>query len=331
MAEERATKNVLQQRLKIRHLVLLAAIEEHGTISKAAASLNITQSATTKTLRELENLLGITLFNRSSRGVTPTVYGQTLISHAEVILSEVHSASDEIAALRSGSAGRIVVGIFRAAAAALLPNALIEAQAQYPGMAITVVAGANDVLMPALRAGEIDMLVGYMTDTRPRQDLVQERLYVDSATIVARPQHPVHTARKALSLKALADGQWILPTEESVLRRYANACFRAAGVEPPSAAIETHSTTVVQSLLVRSDMLAVLPHEIAVQLESFGSLKIVPVQMQGPGLPVGITTVSKRPLKPAARRLAEILRRVASNKPTPPDARKRPKVRRRGI
>ena len=87
---------LLQHRLKIRHLVLLTAIAKHGSLLKAAASLHVTQSAATKALRELEEVLKISLFDRSPRGVTPTAYGLSLIDHAKAILSQVHFAAEEL-------------------------------------------------------------------------------------------------------------------------------------------------------------------------------------------------------------------------------------------
>jgi DNA-binding transcriptional LysR family regulator len=311
MKGDGTTNTLLQHRLKIRQLVLLTAIAEQKSVSKAASALHITQSAATKTLRELEDALEVSLFNRTPRGVTPTAFGQSLIAHAKSILGEVNSAAEEIAALKTGSAGRIVIGILRAAAPALLPDTFVRSLAEYPDISITVVAGTYETLAPALRAGEIDFLVGYLTDSRPRQDLIQERLYLDSAAIVTRHAHPLRLHRRPLTLTDLADRQWILPMENTVLRRHVDAAFRAVGIEPPRASIESHSTTLVQSLLMKSDMLAALPYEDALQLEKFGLVAILPVAMDCPQLPVGITTFAERMPKAAAKTLMSILRDVA--------------------
>lgn len=310
MPGDKATHSLLQHRLKIRHLILVKTVADQRSISKAAAVLHITQSAATKTLRELEESLGAELFKRGPRGVSPTAYGQALLRRADAILGEVHSAADEIAALKSGAAGRIVIGILRAAAPSLLPDAFLQARRQYPELAITVMEGTQEALLPSLRAGEIDFLVGYLTDARARDGLVQERLYADAAAIVARPGHPLARSRR-LSLADLAERQWVLPGENSVLRRHVDAAFRAAGVEPPRGLIESHSTTLVQSFLQQSDLLAVLPRQVALQLERFGLAVVLPVAVPGNALPVGITSCAERPLKPAARTLIDILRRVA--------------------
>ena len=310
MSGDKATHNLLQHRLKIRHLILIKTVADQRSISKAAAALHITQSAATKTLRELEESLGVELFKRGPRGVAPTAYGQAMLHRADAILSEVNSAADEIAALRTGAAGRIYIGILRVAAPTLLPDAFLQARRQYPELAVTVVAGTHEALHPSLLAGEIDFLVGYLNDARARTGLVQEKLYADAAAIVVRRGHPLARSRR-MSLAALAGRQWILPVENSVLRRHLDAAFRSAGVPPPRGLIESHSTTLVQAFLQQSDMLAVLPRQAALQLEKAGLIAILPVTVPGGGLPVGITSCVDRPPKPAAMTLIESLRRVS--------------------
>jgi DNA-binding transcriptional LysR family regulator len=301
---------LLQHRLKIRHLVLLTAIAKDGTLLKAAESLHVTQSAATKALRELEEGLKISLFDRSPRGVTPTAFGLSLINHAKAILSQVHVAAEELTELKLGSAGRVVVGTLRAAAPSLLPRTLIQLRSKHPGIGVTIFEGTLDVLGPALRAGEIDFLVGYLPEFRPLQGLSQERLYYDAAAVVVRCGHPV-LQRKRVSLKHLINEQWILPLPDTVLRRHVDNVFRRLGCEPPNSAIESYATMLIQSLLLQSDMIAVLPYQVAVQLEKFGLLSILPIALEGASLPVGITTRANQPLTAAAKTLVDILRGVA--------------------
>jgi DNA-binding transcriptional LysR family regulator len=136
-------------------------------------------------------------------------------------------------------------------------------------------------------------------------------LYLDSAAIVVRRGHPLAAQKEAMTLVSLKDQQWILPLVDTVLRRHIDAAFRAAGCEPPACAIESHATILIESLLLQSDMVAALPYQIARQLEQFGLLAVLPAKVDGVGLPVGITTCANRPLKPAAKTLVDVLRRVA--------------------
>jgi DNA-binding transcriptional LysR family regulator len=176
---------------------------------------------------------------------------------------------------------------------------------------MSVVTGTYEALRPSLRAGEIDFLLGYLSESRPHQDLQQQRLYLDEAAVVARSAHPL-AKQGEHELRDLVHQDWILPVENSVLRRHFNAAFRAVGCEPPRSLVESHSTMLVQSFLLKTDMLAALPLQIALQLEQFGVVSILKVKLPGSGLPVGITTCSDRAMKPAAERLLEVLRQVAS-------------------
>jgi DNA-binding transcriptional LysR family regulator len=305
---------LLQRHLRIRHLILLTTIAQQGSLLKAASFLNITQSATTRALSELESSLTIKLFLRSSRGVTPTAFGQVLINHAEAILGEIRYTADELTELEAGSGGHIVIGVLRAAAPALLPQALVQFRAQHPRVTITVIEGTFPVLSPAVRAGEIDFIVGYLPEVGPRQGLTQERLYFDAVAIVVRRSHPIlRLKKKRLTLADLADQSWVLPLRDTVLRRRIDAEFRAADLEAPIACIESVTTSLLQSLLAQTNMVVVLPYQVAEQFKKLGLVSILPIKLSSTGLPVGITMRSDYLQKPAVKALVEIMRSVAQN------------------
>ena len=90
---------LLDGRLKLRHLVLVDALTEHGSIVAAAAHLRITQPGLTRTLHELEDMLGVTLYERGPRGVTPTLYGTAYTAHARAVLAQITQAGQHIAEL----------------------------------------------------------------------------------------------------------------------------------------------------------------------------------------------------------------------------------------
>ena len=93
-------------RLKTRQLMLLAAMEEEGNVRRAADSLGITQPAASRLLKELEDMLGVSLFDRTPHGMLATMYGEVMIRHARMVLSNLSHAHDEISALRAGLTGQ---------------------------------------------------------------------------------------------------------------------------------------------------------------------------------------------------------------------------------
>src|SRR6516225_9305812 len=106
----------LQLRLKLRQLRVFLAVAEHGTLLKASEYLHMSQPAVTKYLSDLELIVGARLFSRSSRGVTPTAFGEILIEHANMIMTELRQVSEKLSALSTGHAGSVVVGTLLAAA-----------------------------------------------------------------------------------------------------------------------------------------------------------------------------------------------------------------------
>lgn len=100
------TDRLLDGRVKIRHLVLVTAIADEGTLVRAAESLHITQPVVTRGLREVEEVLGVPLFERLPRGVRPTQYGHSFIERARSVLAELRAAGRRCGCCSRGSSAR---------------------------------------------------------------------------------------------------------------------------------------------------------------------------------------------------------------------------------
>ena len=145
-------------RLKLRQIRLLLAVEAHGNIQNAARALGISQPAATRLIRDLERDFEVQLFQRTNRGVVATPFGTALIRHGKLIVAQLSNAAQELDDLAEGTTGRVVVGTLLAASPRLLPGAVARVVAERPNVAIKIVEGTNDVLMPALHAGDIDLV-----------------------------------------------------------------------------------------------------------------------------------------------------------------------------
>ncbi|MFC8270749.1 LysR family transcriptional regulator [Streptomyces cinereoruber] len=102
--------DLLDGRLKFRHLTLLIAVYDHGSVVWAAESLHLTQPAAARTLRELEAIAEFPLFVRLPRGTRPTVYDEALVGHARVVVTEIRRAREHLTGLRRGQDGTVTVG-----------------------------------------------------------------------------------------------------------------------------------------------------------------------------------------------------------------------------
>lgn len=300
----------LDSRLKLSQLRLLAAIGEAGSINQAAALLNLSQPAITKSLRDLEQRFGVPLFERGRFGAIPTVYGRALLARVGTIMAELRRATDELTEIGAGREGQITVGTLISASAALLPRALAKLQGERPRVTVQVVDATNDVLLPNLRIGQLDLVVGRLPEARERMGVTQEKLYTERGCVVARPQHPM-AQRRQLTLAQLRECAWILPPPSTTLHRRIEAVFRASGVDLPRPAFESSSLLMNQQLLRELDVLCVVPLTVARRWVAEEFVRILPLEMDGLSGPVGICTATDRPLSPVAARLMQILRDVA--------------------
>lgn len=301
-------ENHLLSRLKLKQLKLLVTVGEQKNILRAAQVLNMAQPAATKTIREIEATLGVALFERSSRGVAPTLYGEIIIRHAKLILSQLRHASEELLSLQEGTTGKIAVGTLLAAAPTLLPRSIALLKKERPNIIISVVEGTNDKLMPMLRVGDLDLVLGRLPEYREREGLTQEVLYYEPVCIVARRDHPLAN-RTDLTMADLADQEWILPPPQTSLRRQIESAFRKAGIEPPSRAVESVSVLTNHTLLMETDMVACMPFQV---VETQEQLCRLPISLKAALGPVGVTLRSAPSLTPAALYFLGALRRVAA-------------------
>lgn len=304
-------------RLGFRHLRMMIAIAEEGHLLGAAQRLSVTQSAVTKALKDTESMLGIRLFDRTNRGVVPTIFGEALVTHSRMILAQLGHASEEIHDLRDGTGGHVSVGTLHSAAAVLLPKAIALLRKQRPKVIVSVIEGTDDLLLPALAIGELDFVVGRFPEAAERRDLARETLLRDTACVVVRAGHPLEN-RRDLSLRDLIAWDWILPRHDTTLRRQLDAAFRAQDVEPPMHAVESMSLLINRSLLTHDDYLSVWPWQAANAEREAGRLTILPIALPATVGPIGITTRKSARLSPASEHLRAILREVAVSAPRSP-------------
>ncbi len=299
----------LQLKLKLRQLRVLLAIAEHGTLIKAAEHLHMSQPAVTKYLNDLEQVMGVELFNRTSRGVTPTAFGEILIEHANLIVAELRYVSEKLTSLALGHAGSVAVGTLLAAAPRLLPKAVALLKRQHPRLTVSIIEGTNDRLLPALRLGTLDLVVGRLPQGGDYQDLAHEVLYDEPVNVVVRMNHPI-ARKRTVCLGDLVDQQWILPPPQTTLRRQIEDAFRLNRLRLPGHLVESVSILTIRTLLLETDMVGVLPYQVVKSDEDLGLLKTLPITMPTTLRPVGITRRAEKALTPAAEYLCECLRRV---------------------
>ncbi|WP_101760042.1 LysR substrate-binding domain-containing protein [Oceanicoccus sp. KOV_DT_Chl] len=300
----------LVSRLKIKHLRLLVTVAEQKNIFKASQIMNMAQPAATKTIRDMENALDIILFDRSSRGVTPTPYGTVLIKHAKLILSQIKHVSEELISIQDGISGKVNIGTLLAASPTLLPKSLATLKRERANISVSVIEGTNDMLLPGLLMGDIDVVVGRLPEVQENEGLSSEVLYYEPIALVARKGHPLASKQK-LSLKDLVNEQWILPSSGTTLRREIDNAFHKAGLNVPHDSIECVSILTNRTLLMETDMIAAMPYQVIRSYEDMGLLEQLPLKIKAELGPVGFTVRANSELTPAANYFLSILKQTA--------------------
>ncbi|MFV0492747.1 MAG: LysR substrate-binding domain-containing protein [Pseudorhodobacter sp.] len=295
------------ERLKLRQIRLLVAVADHRSILHAARAMNISQPAATTLIKDLEADLQSALFNRTNRGVVPTPLGDSLIRNGRLILNQMGRAAQELTELRDGTGGRLAVGTLLAGSATLLPHAILRAQQGRPNLHVKVSVGTNEQLMPALRAGELDMVVGRLSSYRYRQEVVQEPLYSGTIVGVCRPGHPI-CARGAVTLDALRSYGWILPPPDTTLRRQVEQMFSDCRLPLPVSTIESVDFLTNRRLLADSDLIGILPDHISDPDIAAGILARIDWDVPIPHVAIGVSYLGEDTLTPAAAVFLDALR-----------------------
>ncbi|WP_341864229.1 LysR substrate-binding domain-containing protein [Gymnodinialimonas sp. 57CJ19] len=298
-------------RLKLRQLQLLIAVGQHGNIQNAATEVGISQPAATKMIQDLELDFEVKLFRRTNRGALPTVFGETLIRHGKLIFSQVSNAAQELDDLNVGNSGRVVIGTLLAASSQLLPTAIESVLRTRPKVMIKVVEGTNDALMPALLAGEIDIVLGRLPNLRHRSKLVQERLFGEKVLAVTGPKHPL-AGKTGVTFEDLKRFTWILPPLETTLRRQVDQYFVKREQYAPAIAVESVSFLANRALLRTRDFIGLMPEHVpSLDIEN-GLLTRIDWDVPFGAGSVGVSHRGEASLSPASIAFLEALRAAVS-------------------
>jgi DNA-binding transcriptional LysR family regulator len=301
----------LRARLKPRQLLLLVALADEGNIHRASELLRMAQPGASKLLKDLEDMLGVELFERHSRGMRPTWYGDSLIRHARMVLATLEEAGEELDSLKAGRFGRVGVGAVTSPGVSLLPAAISLAKREQPHLQISVHIETSDVLLERLGRGELDMVVGRVLERHDSSLLRFERLALEPVSVIARPDHPLVNAQD-LSLAQLAQAEWVVPPIGSVLRHPLEQMWRHTGIEGPQVLVESASLLFITKMLQESDFIAVVASDIARYYANHGMVAILPIDLPCEMEAYGLILRKDRLLSPAASKVLQALRKTAT-------------------
>ena len=203
-------------KLDIRHLRLIVAITEDKSVTRAGKSLNLTQSALSHQLRDIEERLGTPLFLRVNKRMILTQAGERLLLSAKAVLKELTDAEEDLAQMAGHRKGALRLSTECFTCYHWLPALFSQFNARYPEVEVRVLVEATSQPVGALLAGELDLAIVHSPSDDRR--LVARPLFKDEMVAVMSPQHPL-AGRSFISPADFADEHLILhsPLKESAV------------------------------------------------------------------------------------------------------------------
>ncbi|CDZ30731.1 LysR family transcriptional regulator [Neorhizobium galegae] len=276
-------------RLDLRQLRHFLAVVHTGSFSMAAENLRLTQPALSKSIRSMEQALGVRLLDRGPTGIQVTLFGEKLLGYSELLLSLADEAVHEIDSLRGARSGSLRIGSMAAALRQLVPDALNQFAVARPDVSVLVHEGVNEVLLPQLFSGKLDVVFTVKQSDLLNEDFEWRLVAREPVSIVAHQSHPLAN-RKNVTAADLAEFSWVLPPLPESDRLILEAFFKNASLPKPVVAIETTSINFLTSMIARTSHLAYLTRA---NLEGSG-LGLVPLDFHEISLTRDIYAVFRR-------------------------------------
>ncbi len=293
-------------------MIVATTVAHHGSVREAGEVLHLTQPAASRSLAELEEILGVQLFERGPKGMTLTDAGSALIAHMHVVVSEVGSLARHAEEIVNGGRGKVRVGTLLAGAADVLPSALVALTRQFPEIQVEVSEGTPDRLYQSLMFGHVDFVVGRVMPLASMAGVESERLYDDEVRVVCTPGHP--RASHTGTLGELVDDAWVLPPGDTSLRGQIEEDFIRDCGRTPVSVIECVAAMPLRSLVLGGELLGVVPSGIFTDELERGSLVALPIKVGGAPVAVGIVSRAGAELTSSAAGLVDALRGAVADR-----------------
>ncbi len=300
----------LRSNIKLRHLQLVVALDEFRHLGRTAEFLSVSQPAVSRMLGEVENMLGLTLFDRSTRGSDPTASGIAIVRFARSVLADYERTRDEIAAEESGAAGRTRVGSMVASLPTLLARAVDLLKQRSARATVLVEEGDLTHLLPKLRLGELDLFVGRLEPGYAAPDLETEALYNEPMVAVVKPGHPLLKKTRA-GWTDLAALPCVLPPPWASLRVKLEQEFHKHGLHPPTDLIETSSFLAQVTFVHERGAVSFMARSVARHGEKLGLVSMLKLKVPVDLPAVGLITVRGRRVTATTQQLMDCLRQAA--------------------
>jgi len=292
--------------LEIQQLRHLVAAVDCGNLLKAAEECNISQSGLSRSIRSLEERLGVELLIRKPKGVEPTIFGMSVVNRARLILNEVNRSMAELRALQSAEIGDVAVGVTQNYGHYFFPQVLAQLYKAHSGVRVNVVTGGFLDLIAQLKAGALDFVFGLLGVVGPCSDIKVETLREHHSRVVTRADNPL-ARKQEVTPEDLAQARWATLSGIGFQHNFAEY-FTSRGFAPPVQVLKTTSIAMIRHFVRETGLLTVLPPDIVRDDLDSGVLTILNCEAPAGQTHVGMVFRNNGLITPQARQIVERIR-----------------------
>ncbi|MBC55760.1 MAG: pca operon transcription factor PcaQ [Confluentimicrobium sp.] len=300
----------MDPRIRLRHIRCFLETARLNSVSAAAESLHISQPAASKTLRELEEALGTSLFDRTGRRMVTNRAGKLFQQHAGAAMLALSRAESSV---RKGAqeSTQLAVGVLPSVASEVFPLAAMKFRAQNPHCILRVMTGPNWLLLTQLREGALDMVVGRMAPTEDMAGLSFRHLYSDRVVLAVRPGHPL--IGQPITPETLANHPLMLPPKGALIGPVVRDFLLSIGAQGLTAAYQNVSLAFGRRILQMSDCVWFISRGVVIHEISTGQLAEIPLPTEILAGPVGLSLRDNTVMSDTHHGMANALREVAES------------------
>lgn len=304
--------SVISSRIKFRHLHTFVEVARQKSVMKASELLHVSQPAVTKTIRELEEILGVPVVERDGRGIRITRYGEVFLRHAGAALAALRQGLDSVSQELEGSGPPVRIGALPTVSTRIMPRAMSLFLTEKTGSPIKIVTGENAVLLEQLRVGDLDLVVGRLAAPDKMTGFSFEHLYSEKVLFLVRAGHPLIDEKRSI-FDSLAGFPVLMPTRNSIIRPFVDQLLIVNGIGVLPMQIETVSDAFGRAFLRQSDAVWIISEGVAAADIAEGRLIALPIDTSETTGPVGLTMRTDTLPSAALQILIQTIREAAKN------------------
>lgn len=281
----------------LRQLEALLLVHRQRSLTKAAAELRVTQSAMSVLIRQLEQTLGVKLFDRTTRALSPTAACDEAVPIAERILADTSGLAEHMRNLAELNAGRIRLAVSAGAASAILPPVLARYARQHPDVRIELFDVATEQLLEFVVSGKVELGIGSVEGEDTPGARIEPLLHSPLCAICRKDGH--FAGRRSITWNEIESSQTIAMRRGTRIRAQIDQTLIKAG-KSLTPGLEVSLITTALAITAQSSMVSILPAHM-LPAKQFPSLVAVPLAAPHINRQVSLVTRAGVSLSPAAR------------------------------